>query len=103
MASTAYEVVWPLGKSVYETVPLADRSQDLDGKTVCELWDWIFRGDEMFPVLRKGLANRYPGIKFVDYSHFGNTYGRNQREVIAELPELLKKYRCDAVISGVGA
>jgi hypothetical protein len=39
----------------------------------------------------------------VDYSHFGNIYGRNQREVIAELPELLKKYRCDAIISGVGA
>lgn len=103
MAEPVYEVVWPLGKSVYETVELADRSQDLSGKTICEVWDTIFRGDEMFTVLEEELKKRYPGIKFVDYSHFGSTTGRNERQVVANLPKLMKEYSCDAVISGVGA
>lgn len=98
-----YEVVWPLGKSVTEAVPLADRSQSLAGKTVCEVWDEIFRGDEIFTVLRELLPKKYPGIKFVDYTNFGNTTGRNERAVVAGLAEKLKQHKCDAVISGVGA
>ncbi|MFH1485444.1 MAG: UGSC family (seleno)protein, partial [Chloroflexota bacterium] len=65
--------------------------------------DEIFRGDEMFTVLRELLPKKYPGIKFVDYTEFGNTTGRQQREVVAALPEKLKQHKCDAVISGVGA
>lgn len=99
----SYEVVWPLGKSASETAQLADRSQDLSGKTVCEVWDQIFRGDEIFAVLEELLPKKYPGIKFVDYSKFGNTTGRKEREVVADLPNKLKEYGCDAVISGVGA
>lgn len=103
MAEPVYEVVWPLGKSVYETVPLAKRSADLSGKTVCELWEWLFRGDEMFLVLRESLAKRYAGVKFVGYDVFGNTHGAKEREVIARLPQLLKEQGCDAVVSAVGA
>ncbi|MBI2908495.1 MAG: hypothetical protein HYX92_12695 [Chloroflexi bacterium] len=98
-----YEVVWPLGKSVYEAVPLSDRSHDLSGKTVCELWDDIFRGDEIFAVLREELPKKFAGIKFVDYTRFGSTVGPSERAVVAALPEKLKQYKCDAVISGVGA
>ncbi|MBI2907055.1 MAG: hypothetical protein HYX92_05305 [Chloroflexi bacterium] len=98
-----YEVVWPLGKSVSETAPLADRSQSLAGKTVCEVWDRIFRGDEIFTILHEELPRKFPGIKFVDHSKFGNTTGPKERQVVAELPSKIKEYGCDAVISGVGA
>ncbi|MBI2907332.1 MAG: hypothetical protein HYX92_06740 [Chloroflexi bacterium] len=103
MAEPVYEVVWPLGKSVYEPVALVPRASELQGKTVCELWDWAFRGHEMFPILRETLGRRFPGIKFVDYETFGDTHGPDEREAIAALPELLRKHRCDAVISAVGA
>ncbi len=103
MSDPVYEVVWPLGKSVYETIPLAKRSADLSGKTVCELWEWLFRGDEMFSILRESLSKRSPGIKFVDYNVFGNTHGSKEADVIAAIPELLRKNGCDAVISAVGA
>lgn len=33
----------------------------------------------MFTVLREKLQARYPGIKFVDYSEFGNTRGSKER------------------------
>ncbi|MFH1484521.1 MAG: hypothetical protein ABIH46_00475 [Chloroflexota bacterium] len=103
MKEPVYEVVWPLGKSAYETLPLAHRAPDLSGKTVCELWDWVFRGEEIFPIVRELLSQRYPGIRFVDYAAFGNTHGPKERQVIAALPELIEKHGCDAVISGVGA
>ncbi|MBI2909562.1 MAG: hypothetical protein HYX92_18120 [Chloroflexi bacterium] len=103
MAEPTYEVVWPLGRSVYETVPVTPAAADLSGKTVCEIWDWLFKGNEMFPVIREELSKRYPGVKFVDYSVFGDTHGPREPEVIAAMPDLLRKHGCDVVISGVGA
>ncbi|MBI2908546.1 MAG: hypothetical protein HYX92_12950 [Chloroflexi bacterium] len=99
----SYQVVWPLGKCAGDSPRLAERSGDLRGKTVCELWTEGFRGDEMFRVLRKILSNRYPGIRFLDYRRFGRTSGPKHREFLAALPEKLKEHGCDLVVSGVGA
>ncbi len=76
---------------------------DLNGKTVGELWDWLFKGDEMFAMIRERLSKRFPGVKFIDFSTFGNIHGSSEREVIAALPVLLRQHGCDAVISAVGA
>ncbi|MBI2909730.1 MAG: hypothetical protein HYX92_18990 [Chloroflexi bacterium] len=103
MAEALYEVVWPLGKAVYEPLPLAKRADDLSGRTICELWDWLFKGDQIFSVLRKLLSERYPGVKFVDYNVFGNTHSRKERELMAALPGMLREHGCDAVISAVGS
>lgn len=103
MAEPTYEVVWPLGRSVYEAIPLAKRNEGLEGKTVCEVWDWLFRGREIFPVISDTLAKKYPGIKIVDYNNFGDTHGPREKEVIKALPGLLRQNKCDAVISGIGA
>ncbi|MBI2906645.1 MAG: hypothetical protein HYX92_03195 [Chloroflexi bacterium] len=103
VAEPTYEVVWPLGKSVYETIPLAARAPNLDGKTVCELWDWRFRGREVFPIIRESLLKHYPGIKIIDYDSFGNTHGPNERDVVRAIPDQLRQRGCDAVISGIGA
>lgn len=98
-----YAVVWPLGRRASRSVVPAERHHDLAGKTVCELWDLLFRGEEIYPLIREELSRRYPGIKFIDYSAFGNTHGAKQSELVAALPELLKRYGCDAVVSGIGA
>ena len=98
-----FEVVWPLGKLRAEEVTPGPRVSDLAGKTVGQVWDWAFKGDQMFPIIQEKLKQRYPGIKFVDYSAFGNTHGRDEVKVLAELPEKLKQHGCDVVISGVGA
>lgn len=103
MAEPVYKVVWPLGKSMYEPLPLAKRADDLSGKTICELWDWLFKGDEVFGGIREALSKRYPGIKFVDYSVFGNTHSRKEKELMDALPAMLREHGCDAVISAVGS
>ena len=98
-----YEVLWPLGRSAYSPFALNKRLPDLNGKVVGEVWDRVFRGEDIFPALRVALKERFPGVKIIEYTEFGDTHGPRQKEAVAELPALLKKYEVDAVISGVGA
>ena len=97
-----YDVVWPRGRAVSKIIPLAKRLDTLEGKTVCELWDYMFRGDEIFPMLEKLLLEKYPGIKFVHYKEFGRTHGADEAKVLAAFGEKFKKFGCDAAISAVG-
>ena len=104
-----YEVVWPRGRKTVGIDRLAKRLDTLEGKTVCELWDWMFRGDEIFPMIEKELAKRYPGIKFINYEVFFKSYdefcsvhGAEKSKVLAVLRDKLRQHKCDAVISGVG-
>jgi hypothetical protein len=66
------------------------------------LSDYGFRAEEIFPIVRERLAKRYPGIKFIDFTRFGNTHGPQETEIIAGLAAKLREFGCDAVISGVG-
>ncbi|MFC1988987.1 hypothetical protein ACFLVW_00200 [Chloroflexota bacterium] len=102
MTDPAYEVVWPLGKWVYSSLDSRSGLTDLNGKTVCELSDYMFRWDEVFPMIRELLRKQYPGVKFVEYSAFGDLYGGKLEEKIAALPDTLREHGCDAVISGIG-
>jgi len=99
----AYEVVWPLGRSHWDTRELNPRVGDLNGKTIAEVWDRVFRGEEIFPVVRAALKKRFPDVRFVEYDKFGDTHGVTQKQVLAELPAQFKRHKIDAVISGVGA
>jgi len=65
-------VLWPRGRKTVDVRPLAKRLGTLDGITIGELWDDLFRGDEIFPLLREELARRFPGLRFVDYRPAGN-------------------------------
>ena len=97
-----YEVVWPRGKKQEERANPATRLPDLSDKTVAEVWNYVFRGEEIFPLLEGELARRFPGIKFVKPDQFGNTHGSEERQVLADLPAKLKEFGVDAVISGNG-
>jgi hypothetical protein len=97
-----YEVVWPLAKRETAASALPLRLDDLSGKVVAEVWDWVYEGDRAFPIIREELQRRFPGLTVVDYTHFGNIHGGDEAEVLAQLPERLREHRCDAVIVGVG-
>jgi len=97
-----YAVVWPRGEKTIEIAAAAKRLDSLDGKTVCYLWDYLFRGDEIFAVLEEELKDRYPGINFVSYKEFGSTHGDRETEILEGLPDKLSALGVDAVISGMG-
>ena len=96
-----YGVVWPRGARTVQATDVAPRLATLEGKTIGQLWDDLFRGDEIFPILEQALASRFPGVRFVRYDTFGSTHGRHEQRVLAELPEMLRRYKVDAVISGM--
>jgi hypothetical protein len=97
-----YRVVWPRGRKIEERATPAKRLEDLNGKTVAELWDFVFRGEEIFPLLESELSARFAGVKFLSPERFGNTHGSEERDVLAELPGKLRELGVDAVISGMG-
>ncbi|MFK7895361.1 MAG: hypothetical protein AB8G23_05975 [Myxococcota bacterium] len=101
-SSASYDVVWPRGKQRQKLQDPAPRLPDLNGKTVAFLWNYVFRGEEIFPLLEQELRRRYPDVKFLGADHFGNTHGSEEREVLADLPARLKEFGVDAVISGNG-
>ena len=103
MVPARYKVLWPLGKSSYAVIAPSPRLLDPCDKTIAILWDYLFRGEEIFPLIKESLQKRYPGIKFIDYPVFGNIHGPDSIERVKALPTLLHEHECDAVITGVGA
>jgi hypothetical protein len=97
-----YNVVWPLGPKATVAADLAARPATLEGKVVAELWDYLFKGDKAFPILRQQLQQRFPGIEFIEYPFFGSIHGPDELDVVAGLPEMLRATKADAVIAAVG-
>lgn len=98
-----YEVFWPRSPRQKRLKPLARRLETFNGKTVAFLWDYVYRGDEVFDLLEEGLKARFPGARFVSWREFGNIrgHGANEREVVASLPKRLNELGIDAVICGM--
>ncbi|HEX2437408.1 MAG TPA: hypothetical protein VHT71_03790 [Methylomirabilota bacterium] len=81
--------------------PVAPRLETLAGKTIGQLWDDLFRGDEIFPMLESALTARFPGVRFVDYRTFGSTHGAEEHAVLSDLPKRMRELGVDAIISGM--
>jgi len=97
-----YDVVWPRSPRGVQQRRRASRLDTLTGKRVAFLWDYLFRGDELFPVLAEQLEARFAGIEIVDYVEFGNLHGADEKERVARLPDDLRSRGVDAVVSGMG-
>jgi len=98
-----YEVMWPLSNKAIDKRDASARLPDLNGKVICELWDVIFRGETIYPMVRDYIKSKFPGVKFVPYTEFGNFHGAREKEVTSLLAEKLKAHGADAVIVGIGA
>ncbi len=97
-----YDVVWPRSPRGVQQQRRAPRLESLAGKRVAFLWDYLFRGDELFPVLAKVLSERFEDIEIVDYPEFGNLHGADEKERVGRLPDDLRSRGVDAVVSGMG-
>ena len=101
-SNAQYAALWPRSPRQTKVKPLAQRLDTLEGKTIGWIWDYVFRGNEVFEQLEASLSAQYPGMKFIHYSEFGNTHGSDEHQVLASLPEKLRTLKVDAVISGMG-
>ena len=103
-----YAVLSPLGEPVVEMISMAPRLNTLEGKTIGEIWNGGFRGDESFPIIEKMLRKRYPTVKLIPYSEFSlftiaSLHPEQKEETLETLRAELKAKGCDAVITGNGA
>jgi hypothetical protein len=97
-----FEVLWPRGEHRAKPSALASRPATLNGKRIAFIWDYLFKGDQIFAQLEGAIRERFPNAEFVHWSEFGNTHGPDERAIVAALPQRLKDLRVDAAISGMG-
>ena len=98
-----YEVLWPRSAVRSKLKQLAARLESLEGKTIAQLWNHLYRADEVFEWLEEGLKMRFPGVRFISWREFGSTHGTDEREVVAALPKRFRELGVDAAISAIGA
>ena len=96
-----YAVVWPCGERRLKLRKLARRPDTLNGKTVAQLWDYLFAGDEIYDALEGKLREAYPEVNFVSWREFGTTHGVNEKELLASLPQRFRELGVDAAISSM--
>lgn len=99
--SGLYEVVWPCGERKQKLRPLAKRLETLNGKTIAQLWDYLFAGDEVFAALEERLRAQFPEVRFVSWREFGSTHAVNEKELLASLPQRFRELGVDAAISSM--
>jgi hypothetical protein len=99
--SGLYDVVWPCGERKQKMRPLARRLDTLNGKTIAQLWDFLFYGDDIFNMLEDKIREHYPTVKFVSWREFGSTHAVNEKELLASLPQRFKELGVDAAISSM--
>lgn len=95
-----FEVVWPSSPRGVQSNPKAPRLDRLEGKRIGFMWDYLFRGEELFPVLKRELERS--GAEVVGYEAFGNLHGPNEAQLVGEIASVIAARGIDAVVSGNG-
>ncbi len=98
-----YEIVRPTGKVTVKATTPAPRVDTLNGKTICEVYNDMFRGDRTFPKIRELLKKQYQNVNIVPYSEFPSLEVAGIIEdKLKDLSAKLKQKQCDVLIAGNG-
>jgi len=102
-----FDAISPAGGPVVSQRGVAPRLADLNGRTIGEIWNGVFKGDQTFPLIRQLLKARFPGVSIVPYTEFpfrhGGDHPAEQKKLAREIAALAAEKGCDALISGNGA
>jgi hypothetical protein len=106
MSQNEIGVISPLGLPGTQNTDIAPRLASLAGKTVGEVYNHHFKGDQMFGLYRQLLRQRYPGVRVVPYTELPASFVGGDtayhRRIAQEVAALAKEKGCDALISGNG-
>jgi hypothetical protein len=101
------QVVSPVGLDAVTHSSGAPRLESFADKTIGEIWNGVFKGDQTFPMIRELLQKKFPSIKIIPYTEFPHNTGSDnptqQRENARRVAIMAKEKGCDAVITGMGA
>ena len=106
MSGQEVGVISPLGLPRTQSQGIAPRLESLAGKTVGEVYNHHFKGDQMFGLYRELLKQRFPGVRIVPYTELPASYvggdTATHRRVAQEVAAAAKEKGCDALITGNG-
>jgi hypothetical protein len=106
MSGEEVAVVSPVGLPRTQNKGIAPRLNSLDGKTIGEVYNHHFKGDQMFRLYRELLKQRYPGVRIVPYTELPASYvggdAATHRRVAQEVAARARELGCDALITGNG-
>lgn len=99
MSEPSFDVVHPVSRRpAVATTSNADLP-GLTGKKIALVWDYVFRGDDVFRIVKERLrAGR--SVEFVDHEVFGDIHGHD--ELLGQLPSRLEEMGVDATIVATG-
>jgi hypothetical protein len=106
MSGNEIGVISPVGRPGGQSNAIAPRLETLQGKTVGEVYNHHFKGDQMFGLYRQLLRQRYPGVQVIPYTELPASFVGGDpayhRTVAQEIAAVAKEKGCDALISGNG-
>lgn len=106
MSGEEVAVISPVGLPVTQNKGIAPRLDSLEGKTIGEVYNHHFKGDQMFGLYRELLKQRYPGIRIVPYTDLPASFvggdPATHRRIAQEVATLAKAKGVDALITGNG-
>ena len=97
----SFDVVHPAGRR-----PVVARTSNADlpgltGKKIALVWDYLFRGDDVFRLVKERFQAEPSGVEFVDHEVFGDIHGHD--ELLDQLPSRLSELGVDGTIVATGA
>ena len=99
-------VISPEGLQLKAASGVSPHLDTLSGKTIGEVYNNHFKGEQMFGVYRRLFKEKYPGVKIIPYDQFPIVYVGgdpvSQKNTAKEIARLAKEWEVDAIITGNG-
>ncbi|HEV7392362.1 MAG TPA: hypothetical protein VGO08_12005 [Burkholderiales bacterium] len=100
------KVISPEGLPLGAIGRVSRQLDNLEGKTIGEVYNNHFKGELMFRTYRRLLKQKYPGIKIIPYDQFPIVYvggdAASQKRIAKEIAAIAKEKGCHAIITGNG-
>ena len=99
-------VISPQGLQLRSSDSASRHLDTLEGKTIGEVYNNHFKGEQMFRTYRRLFKERFPGIKIIPYDKFPIVYVGgdpvSQKQTAKDIAALAKEWEVDAIITGNG-
>jgi hypothetical protein len=97
----SFDVVHPVSRR-----PVVARTSNADlpgltGKKIALVWDYLFRGDDVFRLVKERFHAGRSRVEFVDHEVFGDIHSHD--ELLDQLPRRLEEMGVDGTIVATGA
>src|SRR5262249_59626553 len=104
--SERMSVISPEGLQLREVSGVSRHLDTLAGKTIGEVYNNHFKGEQMFGIYRRLLRERFPGVRIIPFDQFPTVYvggdPASQKKTAKEIAALAKEWEVDAIITGNG-